>query len=137
MIIINMKKQPGVISGYLLGIGALLLEILLPSLILFFVECGMYMRAGIKIRNKNTVYELENKTSQRKIKKTDWFYANDNEQDENKNQNEIRKQKKIKKIDEEILEWKNLLETGEIDELTCNQEIEKLTKKKEKIEENS
>ena len=56
MIIVNIKKQPGVIIGYLWGLGTLLIELITPSMLSFyavFVECGMYMKAGTKIRNQN------------------------------------------------------------------------------------
>ena len=59
MIILNIKKQPEVITGYLWGLGALLIEFITPSIISFyavFVECSMYMKAGTKIRNKNEPY---------------------------------------------------------------------------------
>lgn len=56
MIILNKKKQPGIILGYLMGIGAVLIEFIVPPfLLLFFViaECGLYMRAGTLIVKKN------------------------------------------------------------------------------------
>lgn len=56
MIILNINKKPGVIPGYLLGLGALIIELITPSILIIyiiFVQCGMYMRAGTKIRNKN------------------------------------------------------------------------------------
>ena len=56
MIILNIKKQPGIIPGYLMGIGALLIEFIVPSfLLLFFIiaECGLYMRAGTLIVKKS------------------------------------------------------------------------------------
>ena len=56
MIILNTKKQPEVILGYLLGLGALLIELITPSIISFyivFLVCSMYMKAGTKIRDKN------------------------------------------------------------------------------------
>ena len=51
MIFVNMINQPGVIPGYLWGLGAILIELITPSSIYIFVlfaECGIYMKAGQK-----------------------------------------------------------------------------------------
>ena len=56
MIILNIKKQPGIIPGYLMGLGAVFIELLVPSFLLLFlviVECGLYMRAGTLIVKKS------------------------------------------------------------------------------------
>lgn len=78
MIIVNIKKQPEVITGYLWGLGALLIEFIVPSIIYFyivFIECGMYMKAGIKIRNKNVGSNKNYRKIKQDIKKTEWFYG--------------------------------------------------------------
>lgn len=80
MIILNMKRQPKIITGYLLGIGAALIEFILPSFILIFfiiAECGIYMKAGNKIISVNE--GIDDKTSKDKkqiMKDTEWFYGN-------------------------------------------------------------
>lgn len=83
MIILNINKQPGVIPGYLWGLGAVLLELIAPSFVIFFAvlaECGMYMKAGTKIRNSNGNTSYDNKNRSHKkikqdIKNTEWFYG--------------------------------------------------------------
>lgn len=74
------KKQPEVITGYLLGLGATLLEFIVPSFLSFyfvFVECGMHMKAGTKIRNENVGQNTNNRNIKQAVKNTDWFYGND------------------------------------------------------------
>lgn len=85
MIFVNIKHNSEVITGYLFGLGAIILELITPSfLIIFlvFVQCGMYMKAGTKIINKNINYKSEHRTSKKTIKNTDWFYS---EREEPKN----------------------------------------------------
>ena len=134
MILINSTKQPAVIPGYLWGLGAILIELITPSSIYIFVlfaECGMYMKAGHKIRNQNEYYksEFRPKTSKATIKNTEWFYNDQNIQNP---QNDVKKQKRIEKIEKELYEWKQLLDTGEIDEETYNQETNRLIEKEKK-----
>lgn len=140
MIFVNIKRSPEVITGYLLGVGAIMLEFITPSfLVIFmvFVQCGMYMKAGTKITNKNVSYKSEQRTSKKTIKNTDWFYSERKEQKERSEQIEIQAQKRKAKLENEIREWKELLELGEIDEATYNEEtnrlIEKERKKSERI----
>ena len=79
MIIVNMKKQPEVITGYLWGLGALLIEFIAPAIIEFyalFVECSMYMKAGSKIRNQNIGSDKNYRKIKQDIKNTEWFYGN-------------------------------------------------------------
>lgn len=88
MIILNIKKQPEVIKGYLYGLGALLLEFVIPPIMSFyfvFVECGMYMKAGTKIRNKNLGSDKDYRKIKQNIKNTEWFYSEKNKID---NENE-------------------------------------------------
>lgn len=134
MIFVNIINQPGVIPGYLWGLGAILIELITPSSIYIFVlfaECGMYMNAGRKIRNKNVMYkeEFKPKTSKKTIKNTEWFYSDKNEQNQKE---DIKKQKRIEKLEKELEEWKQLLDTGEIDEETYYQETNKLIEKEKK-----
>ncbi len=134
MILINSTKQPAVIPGYLWGLGAILIELITPLSIYIFVlfaECGMYMKAGHKIRNQNEYYksEFRPKTSKATIKNTEWFYNDQNIQNP---QNDVKKQKRIEKIEKELEEWKQLLDTGEIDEETYNQETNRLIEKEKK-----
>ncbi len=78
MIFVNLKKYPGVIVGYLIGLGALALELILPSIIFFiyaFVECGLYIKAGNTIRNKEfKLFSIEEDNTA-KTESTDWFYG--------------------------------------------------------------
>ena len=92
MIILNTKKQPEVILGYLLGLGALLIELITPSIISFyivFLVCSMYMKAGTKIRDKN----IGSDRSYRKIKldkkNTEWFYSEKKEHYEENKETQI------------------------------------------------
>lgn len=83
MILLNINSEgEGIITGYLLGLGALFIELITPSFLLifvFFLECSMYMTAGNKVRNKNPDYKSENKVSKKMIENTDWFYSDDYE----------------------------------------------------------
>lgn len=74
MIIFN-KKNSEVILGYLLGLGALLIEFITPAIIFFYIsfaQCGLYMKAGSKIRDKN---EEKRGATKEIIKNTEWFYS--------------------------------------------------------------
>ena len=65
MIIINIKKQPETIKGYLWGLGAISLEFILPSIMMIFAvvaQCSMFIKAGNKIRKGSYNYNQENKT---------------------------------------------------------------------------
>lgn len=56
MIILNVKRQAGAIVSYSLGIGALVLEFLIPSslsILFVFVEVGMYLKAGNNLLKKD------------------------------------------------------------------------------------
>lgn len=78
MIILNIKEQPGVIIGYLLGLGAILIEFIIPSIFAvyaIFVESGMYMKAGMKIRNQNTGGNINYRKIKKDMKNTEWFYG--------------------------------------------------------------
>ena len=134
MIIINATNQPSVIPGYLWGLGAILIELVTPSMIYIlvqFVECGMYMKAGSKIRDNNKVYKMEYrpKTSKKAIKNTEWFYNNSNAQNRQEN---VKAQKRKEKLEKELEEWKQLLDTGEIDEEIYTQETNRLIEKERK-----
>ena len=138
MIIVNATKQPAVIPGYLLGLGAILIEFITPSFIYIFVlfaECGLYMKAGSKIKNENIIHESTHRTSKKTIKKTEWFYGDKNEQEEPKIQiqkNQEQEQKRKVKLDKELFEWKQLLDSGEIDEQTYIEETNKLIEKEKR-----
>lgn len=135
MILINSTQQPAVLPGYLWGLGAIIVELITPSGLYIFVlfpECGMYMKGGQKIISNNESYrnEFREKTNKKRVKNTEWYYGKKNEQNEyitNKNQ------KKIEKIEKELEEWKQLLDDGEIDELTYNEEIARLIEKEKKL----
>ena len=137
MILVNSTIQPKVIPGYLWGLGAILIELIIPSSLYIFVlfaECGMYMKAGQKIRSNNEIYkdEFKPKTSKKTIKNTEWFYNNQNTHN---SQNDVKKQKKIEKIEKDLYEWKQLLDSGEIDEEIYNAETNRLIEKERRINE--
>ena len=136
MIFANSVQQPEVIVGYLWGLGALFLPYIIPSwswltILGLFAQCSMYMKAGSKIMDNNVIYknEYRPKTSKKLIKHTEWFYRNKNEQME---QEKIKIQKRKEKLEKELEEWKQLLDTGEIDEETYNQETSRLIEKERK-----
>ena len=76
MIFVNIKKYPEVILGYILGLVAIALEFILPSIIFFlyvFAECGLYIKAGNILRNKEfKLFNVENEKV--KVENTDWFF---------------------------------------------------------------
>lgn len=78
MIFVNIKKYPEVIMGYVIGILALILEIILPAIIFFiygFVEGILYINASNVVRNKKfKLFSIETDSSE-KVENTDWFYG--------------------------------------------------------------
>ena len=104
---------------------------------MLFVECGMYMKAGSQINSKNSYYGKEKSTSKKMIKNTEWFYSNDanTTMNEKKNSEEqskkmqSKKETKREKLEKEISEWKELLDSGEIDQETYESEKNRLLKK--------
>ena len=79
MIVLTIKKQPGVIVGYLWGLGALLIEFVTPLSMAFyavFVQGSVYMKAGMKIREKNTGKDKNYKAIKQSKSNTEWFYGN-------------------------------------------------------------
>ena len=123
-----------------MGLGAALLEVIVGSSIFYFLivfaECGMYLKAGQKIINNNKTYKDEFVPKKRKkSKSSEWYYEKRNEQNEYEN---IKKQKGIEKLEKELEEWKQLLDAGEVDEETYNQETNRLIEKvKKKNEQNN
>ena len=77
MIFVNMKRYPNVILGYIIGLCAIALEFILPKIIFFvyvFVECGLYIKAGNTIRDKEfKLFSIDNDTNV-KTENTDWFF---------------------------------------------------------------
>ena len=131
MILVNSTTHPSVIPGYLWASGAVLLELILSSTFIYilvvFLECGLYVKAGQKIVNDNEKYkdEYAHKTGP-KPKNPEWYYGKKNEQNEYVS---TEKQKRMEKLEKELGEWKQLLDDGEIDEDTYNQETSKLIEK--------
>lgn len=77
MIVVNIKSQPKVIPGYLLGLGAVLIELVIPSILsvfAVFVECSMFMKAGAKVKS-NGESDQKYKKAKQDMKNTDWFYG--------------------------------------------------------------
>ena len=135
MIIVNLKRKSGVLQGYFWCLGAILIEFLSFSAIaiyIAFAECGMYMKAGSQIIKENSDYDKSNRTSKKTIKNTEWFYAEPNEQKEKNERMKFEKQKRMAKLEKEIDEWKQLLDSGEIDEETYNQETNRLIEKEKR-----
>lgn len=82
MIFVNKKNNKAVILGYLLGLGALAIELITPKILVIFaviIQAYMYMKAGIEIRNANSYYEGKSNSSKRNIRDTEWFYADKND----------------------------------------------------------
>lgn len=112
MILLNIQRIPEVIPGYLYGLLPALIEIFVPSFIYLYIvlpNCGLYISAGYKIMRKNSDGRTIIKTSKKKIKNTDWFYRDDSKEKERKERDKVDAEK-------EIDEWKQLLDSGEIDE---------------------
>lgn len=140
MIFVNSTTHPSVIPGYLWELGAVLLELITGSMMIIyilvvFLECGMYVKAGQKIINDNEKYkdEYAHKTGL-KPKNPEWYYGKRNEQNEYVS---VEKQQRMEKLEKELEEWKQLLDDGEIDEETYNQETSKLIEKVRKKNERS
>ena len=140
MIYVNSTTHPSVIPGYLWGLGAVLLELITGSMMIIYIlvvffECGMYVKAGQKIINDNEKYkdEYAHKTGP-KPKNPEWYYGKRNEQNEYVS---VEKQQRMEKLEKELEEWKQLLDDGEIDEETYNQETSKLIEKVRKKNERS
>ena len=78
MILVNIKSNSETIVGYLIGILALGLEIILPAILFFiygFVEGGLYIMASNKIRKKMfKLFTISEDGSAQKVESTDWFY---------------------------------------------------------------
>lgn len=136
MIFVNIKEQPKVIKGYAWGLGSMLVTYIIPSwpwLIIgtLILQCGMLMKAGTEIMSTSDTYknEFKPKMSNKTIKNTEWYLGKKNEQNEYVSE---KKQKRMEKLEKEIEEWKKLLDTGEIDEETYNQETSKLIEKERK-----
>lgn len=85
MIFVNIKPYPDVILGYIIGLIAVGLELILPPIVYsvyVFIESALYIKAGNKIRDKKSGFlDISNtKSKEEKVKSTDWFYKDDNEQ---------------------------------------------------------
>ena len=125
MILLNMTNNPKVIPGYLLGLGALLIELFTPSMLyilVLFAECGMYMKAGSKIIRENSSFEIKStKTSikENPSKNTEWFYSAQSSQ-------KAKNEKKISMLEE-------LLDAGQVDEESYDFETNKLNEKINKL----
>ena len=134
MIFVNITQQPKVIKGYGWGLGAMLVPYIIPSWLTIgalIVQCGMLMKAGTEIMSTSDTYknEFKPKMSNKTIKNTEWYLGKKNEQNEYISE---KKQKRMEKLEKELEEWKQLLDTGEIDEETYNQETNRLIEKERK-----
>ena len=134
MIFVNTIQQPKVIIGYVWGLGAMLVPYIIPSWLTIgalIVQCGMLMKAGTEIMSTSDTYknEFKPKMSNKTIKNTEWYLGKKNEQNEYISE---KKQKRMEKLEKELEEWKQLLDTGEIDEETYNQETSRLIEKERK-----
>ena len=136
MIFVNIMEQPKVIKGYAWGLGSMLVTYIIPSwpwLIIgtLILQCGMLMKAGTEIISTSDTYknEFKPKMSNKTIKNTEWYLGKKNEQNEYISE---KKQKRMEKLEKELEEWKQLLDTGEIDEETYHQETNRLIEKERK-----
>lgn len=129
MILLNMTNNPKVIPGYLLGLGALLIELFTPSMLyilVLFAECGMYMKAGSKIIRENSSFEIKTPKKKKPNPNTEWFYSAQSSQ-------KAKNEKKISMLEEELKEWKQLLDAGQVDEESYDFETNKLNEKINKL----
>ena len=148
MVILNSKKQPEVIKGYLMGIGAFVLHFIFSAFILLiFISAFsfvMYIRAGQMINKNNAKGENLLRTNRSDSDLDDYFKNKANEEkDEKEKVQEItqdktnvidyKTEKKIQKIDKEIQEWKSLFDSQQIDEELYNLELNRLNEKKNKV----
>lgn len=131
MIFLNKKDNSEVISGYLYALGAFLLGFI-SSVFTVFFEASLYMKAGSKII-KTTSREIK---TNNKEANAEWFYNRENRDFfSEKNDNiiwETKNEKRNEKILEEIYGWRDLMDSGEIDEETYNEMKDKLLKKMQK-----
>jgi len=94
MIFINMSNEPKAVKGYLYSIGAILIEIFVPSfLMIFFIfaECGLYMKAGTILVKSNSGISKNNKRNEELTKNTEWFF-DENRENERINHTEEKKE---------------------------------------------
>lgn len=130
MIIINLiKGQAKMILGYLYGFGAILIELLVPSIMGIFTvlfECSLYMKGGSKIIKESKDYINYYGTDKKMVKNTEWFYS---DQEEKNKTISVKEQRRKEKLEKELVEWKQLLDSGQIDENTYNEETAKLIEK--------
>ena len=134
MILVNVMQQPKAVMGYVWGLGAALVPYIIPSWLTIgalIVQCGMLMKAGTEIMSTSDTYknEFKPKMSNKTIKNTEWYLGKKNEQNEYISE---KKQKRMEKLEKELEEWKQLLDTGEIDEETYHQETNRLIEKERK-----
>ena len=134
MILVNVMQQPKAVMGYVWGLGAALVPYIIPSWLTIgalIVQCGMLMKAGTEIMSNSDTYknEVKPKRNDKTIKNTEWYLGKKNEQNEYISE---KKQKRMEKLEKELEEWKQLLDTGEIDEETYYQETNKLIEKERK-----
>lgn len=141
MICINSTKCPSAILGYLWGMGAFLLEFIVPNFLLVYAltaECGLYMKGGFKLKygNENYKEKFKPKPSKQTIKNTEWFYKNPQKsivEQQKIERSNLKNQQKIEKIEKELVEWKQLLDSGEVDEESYIAETNRLIEKENKL----
>ncbi len=76
MIFVSLSHGSSAISGYILGLVSILLEIFLSSLLLIFLIffiAVLYIKAGLMIKNNGN--PTIKTVSDKQIKDTDWFYS--------------------------------------------------------------
>lgn len=126
MIFVNTNNEPETIPGYLIGIGAIATELLMPNFFSFFklfTVAGIYMKAGSKINQAASKYTTVRKTTKKTIKSTNWFFNDDTRENSDK---EIKKD-----ISEKDLDNTNLkLEYKTSGKKIYKEEMEELISKK-------
>ena len=128
MIFVNMNKDPEISGGYVLGGVAILLEFIVSGLlaiVAIFFQCGMFIKAGYMITDKNSklpdkykpkqnykvnAKKATNKTTEEPLNNTDWFYLD--------SRTDNKEEKRAEKFKQELEEWKKLLDSGDIDQET-------------------
>lgn len=136
MLIKNLRRKTGVTKGYIYALLAFLMETFTSTfmigIFIGIMEGMQLIRAGIKIKSDNSNFYPQNE----KIinENNNLFFAeNDSKDHTDKEISKIIKKKE--KIDNEIMEWKELTKTGEITEEIYIQATSELMEKSKKMEE--
>lgn len=132
LIVPNYLYQEKLIKPYAATVGAWFVDFITPSIlaiIVIFFICCIYFKAGNTILRLNTDPGEKKRKNKKLAKRTASFYNGIGNK-------KMTNQEKIEafrtEIKSEMQEWKELLDSGEIDLESYNQEIDRLEKKAQK-----